>query len=369
MRVLVVCDFDLGLLDGLSKTFDLVSLRDRVLVRKRDNTEWRDSRTRVFNLPIRVYKEEELVHLRPALSLGAYLVMATIVGIIEVVKRRLDAVLAIYAFPQGLVATIVGMLTRRKVAVLTDGGDLDILLRRPFIGSLILASLRKVTVVATLNKTKASMLSSLGIRTEIICPIIGVDTSHFQFVSFEDKERGSVLFVGRLSKEKCVDVLLEACSILRREGVRFKLRLVGDGPLRNQISETVRQLHLTHSVDIEGYVSHSEIHEYFSKSSVFVLPSIREGLSVALIEAMSSGCLCIVSDIPDNREVIRHGHNGFTFHANDEQDLAKEILGAISQQPHALSSVPLNARSLVEDTYSVQSVAKSIGMVLSRLSA
>src|SRR5208282_3077533 len=132
-----------------------------------------------------------------------------------------------------------------------------------------------------------------------ICPIIGVDTSRFAFAPFTKKRRRTaILYVGRLSSEKNPNLLLNAMNELRLRGLPLELIIVGEGPLRDELSERTNQMGLGGSVTFEGYVPHSAIPHYFQDIGIFVLPSHREGSSVALMEAMSSGCLCIVSDIP-----------------------------------------------------------------------
>lgn len=375
MRLLLFCDLDPGPINAFFKLLDNVHVEERVLIRKHNyglgkfssaTRIWKGYGTTIVNLPLEVSRLEEKVGLAMILSMLVYLIVATTVGTFEVIWHRLDAILAVYGFPQGVVAVLVGRLTSRKVAILTDGGDIDVLLERPVVRSIMLVALRKASVVATQNNAKAGKLLSAGIKAEI-CTIYGVDTSRFRFVPPERKERASILYVGRLSAEKSLDLLLKACYGLRQEGTRFKLLLVGDGPLREQISETVSRLKMAEFVQVDGFVLHQKVGEYFERSAVFVLPSIREGLSSALLEAMSSGCICLVSDIPDNIEIIRDGYNGLIFHSKDERDLTKQLQRAISQPLKNANVISFNARNMVETQYSVKAVAKSLDRVLSKL--
>ena len=366
MRLLLVCDYGPALLDAFFETLSRIPVTKRVLLRKLDNVVWQDPRAEVIGLPVPVSREQDRKGLATILSIITYLIMATFVGTFEVVRRQLDAIVAIYSFPQGLAAVLIGYLTRRKVTVLTDGGDIDVLLSNTWIRPLMIASLRKAAVVAALNRTKASRLVPLGIKAQV-CPTMGVDTSRFAYTRFEAKKEGSILFVGRLEVEKNIDILLRACYLLRQDGVQFDLLIIGEGPLKKQLSETVTRMNMADCVDIKGYVPHVMINQYFERSAIFVLPSRREGVSVALVEAMSSGCFCIVSDIADNRGLIHYRYNGSTFHADDEQDLADELRWVISQPATELSSISANARHDADKHYSLQAVADSLGLVLSGL--
>lgn len=375
MRLLLFCDFEPGFLNAFFKLLDNARVEERVLIRKRNYRLgkfssaikiWKGYGTRIVNLPLDVNRPEQSVRFDMILSMLVYLIVATAVGTFEVIWHRLDAILAVNGFPQGVVAVLVGRLTSRKVAILTDGGDIDILLKRSVIGPIMLAALRKASVVATQNNTKAGKLLSGGIKPEI-CTNYGVDTSRFRFIPPERKVKASILYVGALSNEKAIDLLLKACHELCQEGFRFKLLLVGDGPLREQISETVSRLKMAEFVQVEGFVPHQKIGEYFERSAIFVLPSIREGLSSALLEAMSSGCICLVSDIPDNVEIIRDEYNGLIFHSKDERNLTKQLQRAISLPLEKANVISFNARSIVEAQYSVQAVTKSLNRVLSKV--
>jgi len=364
-RILLICDYHPGLLEGLLRTLDCIGFTERVLIRKRNNSEFRDPRTRVINIPLSVFSEESAPSIPSVVSLVAYVVAATLAGTITVTKSGLKGIVGIFAFPQGLVAVLVGFLTRRRTVILTDGGDVDVFTRNPLVRPFILASLSRATAVSALNLTKANQLRSLGIRADL-CPTIGVDTSRFEYFPFPGKQKGLVLYVGRLNAEKRPELLIRACNRLHLRGVRFKLLLVGDGPLRGRILDTITEMNMGEMVRLVGYVGHSETRRFFRESAIFVLPSRREGVSVSLLEAMSSGCLCVVSDIPDNRELICNMRNGVTFRVDDEEDLANKLQLALLQWSQ-MAHIAENARNFVETRYSLWAVGKTLMHILSRL--
>jgi glycosyltransferase involved in cell wall biosynthesis len=129
----------------------------------------------------------------------------------------------------------------------------------------------------------------------------------------------------------------------------------------------VLRLGMTDTVMMERHVPHPSVHRFFEESAIFVLPSRREGVSVALLEAMSAGCLCVVSDIPDNKELVQHMDDGLTFRLNDEEDLAKKISWAISQSPSTLAPMTAKARELVERKHSSRTVGNNLNLIISRL--
>jgi glycosyltransferase involved in cell wall biosynthesis len=288
--------------------------------------------------------------------------LATAWGIILVIEKKCDSVIAIFAFPQGIVASLIGKITGRRVDVLTDGGDVDIIMKNGLVRPSILASLKHAHHVVALNPTKARQLLAFGVISEV-SPCIGIDTSRFMYTPFENKEKSSILYVGRLSNEKRPQILIRACRKLRARGMNFRLTLVGDGPLREEVTRMVSDMGLAEMVIVRGYVPHDEIEKFYSKCGIFVLPSVREGVSVALLEALSSGCLCIVSDIDDNIEVLSRGR-GITFRTDDEDDLVNALLWALQQPSSAISNITRNARKMIERHYSLDAVGSTLKAIL-----
>lgn len=363
-RLLVLCDYQPALLDCLADTLNSVGLRDRVIIRKKRNVGWRDEGIRTIALPILALPGEDRLTVRSIASVAAYLLLSTVVGTIAVLKYRLDAILGIFAFPQGLAATAIARITRREAFIMTDGGDLDVLLIHPIVRPIMQGFLKITTpVVTALSETKARKLMRLGVKSQL-CPTFGVDTSRFEYIPFDDKEKNLILYVGRLSPEKCPETLLEATEKLHRQGIAMKLSIVGDGPLKNRILEGAARMGIQDIVSLSNPVPHSEIHRFYAKSGIFVLPSSREGVSVALLEAMSSGCLCFVSDIPENKEIVRDKYNGILFRANDGEDLANKIQWAISRPSPELASITANARHLIDRTYSLSAVGTVLNLLL-----
>ncbi len=99
--------------------------------------------------------------------------------------------------------------------------------------------------------------------------------------------------VGRLSPEKNHMFLLRVAQLLREAGTRFRLLLVGEGPLLDSLSEEIDDLELNEEVVLVGY--RSDVAFWLSLADVFLLPSIREGLPVSLIEAQAMGIPSIAS--------------------------------------------------------------------------
>lgn len=368
-KFLVVCDYPPSLLDQVFQTLEHSRLGEYVLLRKLVKSTVRYPSTEVINLPLimaSTLNEGEPLRLSSWLWIIAYLVTGIVVGVVLVLRRRVNAILGIFAIPQGLVAAIVASLTGRKFVILTDGADVDVTMLNPVVRCLALWQLEKAFAVTAENNQKSAQLHSIGVKRRILrLNPHAVDTSHF--VPLAKKKGRTILFVGRLVPEKCPLVLVEALRILRERSIFVKLVMVGDGPLRAQIEKTAASLGIRELLTMEGYVPYNEMREFYEKSAIFVLPSRREGVSSSLLEAMASGCVCIASDIRDNLEVVRHTFNGLIFHLDDAEDLADRICTAVTLPDSEVAKLTSNARQTVERTYSVQAEGKALREILSQL--
>jgi glycosyltransferase involved in cell wall biosynthesis len=135
-----------------------------------------------------------------------------------------------------------------------------------------------------------------------------------------------VLCVGRLSEEKGCHNLLQAFNAIDAEG--FQLAFAGGATYDSGYEQALRAS-AGPGVRFLGWVDQETLGELYSSCALFVLPSSLEGLSVALLEAMSYGAPVLVSDIAPNLEVV--GNAGWVFRQGDVDDLASTLHDALSK--------------------------------------
>lgn len=133
------------------------------------------------------------------------------------------------------------------------------------------------------------------------------------------------VFVGTLSKRKRPALLLDAIKILHGFGLDFHLHIVGDGPLRPYIESRIIKDNLSNNVTLHGFTKNP--YKIISSSDVMVLPSLSEGASRAVMEALYLGVPCVVANIDGNSELIEEGVNGALF--SEIADLPGAILRAL----------------------------------------
>jgi glycosyltransferase involved in cell wall biosynthesis len=138
-----------------------------------------------------------------------------------------------------------------------------------------------------------------------------------------DSRSGSMvtaLFVGRLVEQKNVFVLLRAMKRLRDAGIAIRLRIAGDGPLREQCAQEIADANLVDSVEMLG--QRSDTAALMASSDFVVLPSLREGLSNVILEAMIVGRPVIASAVGGSVELVQARQTGLLFPSDDDAALA-----------------------------------------------
>jgi glycosyltransferase involved in cell wall biosynthesis len=137
--------------------------------------------------------------------------------------------------------------------------------------------------------------------------------------------------VARLDRIKDHATLLRAVGILRDQGVKLTLELVGDGPVRSELEELIDQLELRSIVRLAGYLEN--VFARLQSWSLFVYSTTpSEGLGNSVVEALAAGVPCVVSDLPMMREI--DGGKGLMifFRPGDAADCAEKILTALGDR-------------------------------------
>ena len=128
-----------------------------------------------------------------------------------------------------------------------------------------------------------------------------------------------LLYVGRISKEKDLDVLAEAYRQLREEGLPIQLYFVGDGPYLQALNQALPEAVFT------GYLRGKELAAAYASADVFVFPSTTDTFGNVVIEAQASGVPVIVSDTGGPKELVESNVNGVVTKSHDVDDLARAI--------------------------------------------
>jgi|SRR5579859_138678 len=136
----------------------------------------------------------------------------------------------------------------------------------------------------------------------------------------------TIVCVARLSAQKRQTDLINAMPAILARVPGARLLLAGEGPTRPELDEQVAALGLGPCVQFLGAVTRAQLPELLAKSDVFVLPSIWEGLPVALIEALSAGKPIVATDVGGNAELVTPGQNGWLVPPGNVAALAEAVV-------------------------------------------
>ena len=180
------------------------------------------------------------------------------------------------------------------------------------------------------------------------------------------------VFSGQLIGRKGVTHLLQATAILKNKignQGNFEVLLLGDGSDRQELENQAQQLNITDKVTFAGYVNPNQIWEYYTKSHVFVLPTLHDNWPLVVPEAMSVGLPILLSkyagSVPD---LIKIDENGYIFDPNDHEELANLMAKYIENpsliQKHGQHSleivVPYNPEKVAEVMMSATKIAMNL---------
>jgi len=180
-----------------------------------------------------------------------------------------------------------------------------------------------------------------GIETDIYNPNVNGDSIR-QIHGLENNE--IILHVGRVSKEKNLELVLDAMCILKKSRPNARLLVVGNGPARDHYMGLVKDKHLEDRVIFTGFVPSEDLPKYYAACDSFVLASKFETLGIVMTEALASGKPVAGINhrvIPD---VIKNGYNGYLFES-DARDCAEKISDTLDapneMRNNAVASVSL----------------------------
>ncbi len=164
---------------------------------------------------------------------------------------------------------------------------------------------KEIYVNSSLKLTPEKVMVKPNSVSDIECETMGDRDSNF-------------LFVGRLSEEKGIEVLLKAFS-----NSDCRIEIIGDGPLRSSVEEAASA---NSNITYHGYKDRIFILSKLRKCRALIMPSIwYECLPITILEAFSTGTPIIISDIENLNEIVTDGYNGIHFRTNDANDLLDKM--------------------------------------------
>ena len=165
-----------------------------------------------------------------------------------------------------------------------------------------------------------------------------------------------ILSMARLAEDKGLEYLIEAAALLKRTELRFRVLIAGEGPVRGHLEQLARNLNVTDRVIFLGF--REDVGDLLAAADLVVLPSLREGLSLALLEAMAAGKPIIAASIGSHVEVASHAEIARLVPPADAQALSQAI-SQVAADPALIVRLGANARTLAQSRYTVEKMLSS----------
>ena len=143
--------------------------------------------------------------------------------------------------------------------------------------------------------------------------------------SIENSDMLKIISVGRCHWIKGYTFALDAMNILKKEGIQFHYTIIAGGRDHENIHFQIHDLGLKNYITFLNELPHYQVIEMLSECNLFILPSIEEGISNSVLEAMAVGVPVISTDCGGMVEVIKHGENGFIVPVRDPKSMADTI--------------------------------------------
>jgi colanic acid/amylovoran biosynthesis glycosyltransferase len=220
---------------------------------------------------------------------------------------------------------------------------------------------RFMTTISKFNKQFIAQHYNETDEKKIQVVYLGVDLKQWQVRGErnEKKQTPNIVCVARLDTFKGHIYLIRACQLLKQRGFSFKCVIIGDGCLHARIEAEINRLRLKDVVEMKGALLARDVQAYLEAADVFVLPSIvdedhkRDGIPVALMEAMAMGLPVISTTVSGIPELIEDRKTGLLVPEKDEKALA-EAIETIVKDEELRQTMCREARAHIEQAFDLQ---------------
>jgi glycosyltransferase involved in cell wall biosynthesis len=230
--------------------------------------------------------------------------------------------------------------------VFADRGSVVNVAQKAYLHTLGLEVFRNADRVICLTRKDAEDIGRLGCSLEKIRLVPNaVDTDMFK--PCNEREPNLVVWVGRFVHEKGVRYLIEAARIVVDTFKDVRFLLIGYGPLKADIIRLIHERNLEKFVNVVGPLSRNEIAKVLGRATIFVFPSLKEGLPVSVLESMASGVPVVGSRISGVSDIVEDGVSGLLVPQKEHKFIAAAIMKLV-EDSDMQRRFGRNARKFVE---------------------
>jgi L-malate glycosyltransferase len=282
-------------------------------------------------------------------------------------KLKPDVLHTHYVTSGGLAGVVCGF---HPTITTVHGSDLNVGIKSQLWRPLIKMVFNHADCINTCTEDQKRKVVSMGIsETKIEVLTLGIDSSFFSFRPWKyEKASGPLRLVTTRHLEAVYDhsTVVKAIALARSRGVDLRMTFVADGSLYKKLKAEVEALALTDLVTFLGGMNKDAIADILHEHDVFISSPLWDGISVALLEAMSSGLFPIASDIDVNSDWIKDGLTGFLHRVGDSASLADYIVRFWNDPSIAKNAIAVNRQVVIEHADTTTNMRK-LEKIYSRL--
>lgn len=250
-----------------------------------------------------------------------------------------------WLLPQGIVAWLLHRLGLIPGYVVTAHGADVYGFRSPILQTIKRMAASRATAMTVVSSAMREEVGRHGLQPRQLEVIpMGADfRERFTPPIEAAREKGLILFIGRLVEKKGLRYLLDAMPQVLRHHPGTRLRVLGFGPLAEALQAQSLALGLGHSVEFRGAVPQSDLPDMLRRAALLVAPSVRadsgdqEGLPVVLMEAVGCGCPILACDTPGVHDLVGRYAGAVLVPGKDPAALAQAIVRLLDTPEQALA--------------------------------
>lgn len=359
MRVLILANVPPGAVGGAEvQALHLAKMLGKrghtVTVAGYANIECNDGLVQVLRIPIWAW---------PRVLRGASYLISTL-RLIWHLRNDFDLLYCRFLGEQAIAACLAKTLMRLKQPIVAcpacahEEGEASAIAVSPFRRLLIPLFQNNLAAINVMSSRIEREIDELGLTLPRLIRVPNGVVIPSEICSKPVDGPVKLIFVGRLVRQKGVDVLLEAlASLAPLAANHFSVDIVGDGPLRQKLENQALKLGLNGKINFLGKVSPEDVGQRLSQADLFVLPSRFEGLPGSLLEAFAYGLPAVATRVSGSEDVVCT-ETGWVVEPDDSDGLAAAIRAALERGADKLNQMGKAARAKAIAQYDLEMVAK-----------
>jgi len=312
---------------------------------------------RIHKLPIG--KNSRNLHFQSQKDLLVYTWKACFFSQKLIRENHYDITHSFFTVPCGFLSLICRWLHKIPYIVSLRGADVPGYSDRfPLIYKILKPLIRQIWKKSAEVVSNSQGLRELALKTNAGQKISvipnGIDVEQFrpkEESRIKNQESGNnnfkIICISRLTARKGFNYLIDAVAKIAGKYPDLSLEIVGEGDAKEELEKQAKRANLGSRIEFKGRISHEKTPAAYNRATVFVSPSLNEGMSNTMLEALASGLPIIATDTGGSKELIREGENGFIIKMKDPDDIAEKLEKLIAD-PELVRSMAKKSREIAE---------------------